>query len=788
MAVNLRGEDRLTRFVTGIDYNARGQRLTVGYGNGVTTRYGYDPFTFRLTGMETTRGSDRAALQELRYAFDPAGNLSGIEDRAQQTLYFQNQVVTPDSDYSYDALYRLIAATGREHIGQVDRPQTTWNDEFRVKLQHPQNGNAMRRYRERYRYDEVGNLQELSHHAARGDWTRSYRYHESSPLQPDRANNRLSGTTVHPEGSEPVLEPYGHDVHGNMIAMPHLALMQWDFNDHLQATSRQVVTEGTPETTYCVYDATGQRVRKVTERQNGTRKCQWSYLGGYQVYREYDAAGAEVTLEREILQVMDNKRTVALVETRSKGGDDASPARLFRYQFANHLGSASLEVDEAGQLISYEEYYPYGSTSYQAGTSAVELSLKRYRFTGMERDDETGFNYHAARYYAPWLGRWISCDPAGPADGDNLYQYARSNPTRFSDPGGRESLDVGIYVGADILGTTLKQVGQAILFVPQIEAAGDTVLQIPRGVERQFGRAMAGVLQMPSTPVMTVNGKAAVMPADLLKVTQAELAMNVLYQAALGLKPVLQRTLSAVSAVGHAMEALGGAALCTTLVGCVIGGAAIAHGMDNYYSDVKYTITGETRTPGTVRLFHALGFSNSTSVNINTGLGIGLTAATSIGNMCTLGEEPTLGFTPPPGGGGGGGGGPFFRIVSPVFEEGGHDFMVVETSLGRQGFYRSTGNNSGMPGAWLPFDEMGANVNKWGYTEMAGFPEGTPLHRFGNEEFQSISNELGNMDIPTGAPLESGEHANDILDFFGARITPYNLNRPTDMMTRNLND
>ncbi len=78
-----------------------------------------------------------------------------------------------------------------------------------------------------------------------------------------------------------------------------------------------------------------------------------------------------------------------LVETRTQG-NDGSPAQLIRYQFGNHLGSASLELDDEAQIISYEEYYPYGSTSYQGGRSAAEVRLKRYRYTGMERDEESG--------------------------------------------------------------------------------------------------------------------------------------------------------------------------------------------------------------------------------------------------------------------------------------------------------------------------------------------------------------------------------------------------------------
>ncbi len=81
--------------------------------------------------------------------------------------------------------------------------------------------------------------------------------------------------------------------------------------------------------------------------------------------------------------------------------DDGAPQLLIRYHFGNHLGSSSLEVDDAANVISYEEYLPYGSTSYQAVDKAINAAAKRYRFTGKERDEETGFSYHGARYLAP---------------------------------------------------------------------------------------------------------------------------------------------------------------------------------------------------------------------------------------------------------------------------------------------------------------------------------------------------------------------------------------------------
>jgi RHS repeat-associated protein len=419
--------------VINIDYDAKGQRTRIEYGNGVLTEYKHDNETFRLIQLKTSRAGSQ--FQDLFYTYDPAGNITHTRDDAQQTIYFNGQVVQPQCDYVYDPIYRLIKTTGREHIGQLAQPETNWNDEFRVNFLHPNDGAAMRSYTEQYFYDAVGNFEKLVHQAVNGNWTRSYVYNEPGPIDSAKRSNRLSSTTV---GS--TTEPYVHDAHGNMTSMPHLTLMQWDFRDQLTATSRQAVNETpppdrVPEMTFYVYGAGGQRVRKVTERQNGLRKEERLYLGSFELYREFKANGVDVALERETVHVMDDKQRIALVETRTQG-NDGSPAQLVRYQFNNHLSSASLELDDKAKIISYEEYFPYGATSYQAVDQSIKAAAKRYRYTGKERDEETGFTYHGARYYAPWLGRWVSGDPAGLSDGANLYAYVTQNPLRFSDPSG----------------------------------------------------------------------------------------------------------------------------------------------------------------------------------------------------------------------------------------------------------------------------------------------------------------------------------------------------------------
>src|SRR5262249_33512804 len=156
-------------------------------------------------------------------------------------------VVTANSRYVYDALYRLIQADGREHVGQGLQPEYDWNDSQRVHLPQPGDGQAMRNYREQYEYDAVGNILAVIHQANNGNWKRRYEY--------DPQSNRLKSTSLPGDTVAPYSAKYEHDEHGNITRMLHLPLMQWDFKDQLQATSQQVVNNGTPETTYCVYDA-----------------------------------------------------------------------------------------------------------------------------------------------------------------------------------------------------------------------------------------------------------------------------------------------------------------------------------------------------------------------------------------------------------------------------------------------------------------------------------------------------------------------------------------------------
>ena len=218
-------------------------------------------------------------------------------------------------------------------------------------------------YTERYVYDAVGNILEMQHRGsdpAHPGWTRTYAYDEASLIEPPaRQSNRLSSTTDRRQRHR---SPTTYDAHGNMTRMPHLhadavGLRGPTAGDLAPGASDRL--GGTAETTYYVYDAAGQRVRKVTERQNGTRQGEERiYLGGFEIYREYDGDGTTVTLERETLHVMDDKQRIALVETRTQGDDGSRRRNSSATSSATTSARPAWSWTTQAQIISYEEYTP----------------------------------------------------------------------------------------------------------------------------------------------------------------------------------------------------------------------------------------------------------------------------------------------------------------------------------------------------------------------------------------------------------------------------------------------
>ncbi|MCM2392740.1 RHS repeat-associated core domain-containing protein [Streptomyces albipurpureus] len=110
------------------------------------------------------------------------------------------------------------------------------------------------------------------------------------------------------------------------------------------------------------------------------------------------------------------------------------------------LGSVVALANADGTIATRYTYDPYGQP-----TTTGAASTNPYTFTGRENDD-TGLLYYRNRYYDPQTGRFISQDPIGHAGGPNLYQYALSSPTTYTDPMGNSPLIAACAIGGLIDG------------------------------------------------------------------------------------------------------------------------------------------------------------------------------------------------------------------------------------------------------------------------------------------------------------------------------------------------
>ena len=209
--------------------------------------------------------------------------------------------------------------------------------------------------------------------------------------------NRLQSMTV--GGSS---YAYQYDVNGNMVREHTTRHFEWDHSDQMRVFRNQV-TGGEPSVhVQYLYDADGQRVKKLVRKQGGGIVEVTVYID--ELFEHHRQVKGGVTKENSTLHVMDDERRIAMVRVgNALDASDTSPA--VQYQLGDHLGSSNVVVNADGTWINREEFTPYGETSFG------RYAGKRYRFTGKERDEESGFNYYGARYYAGWFGRWLSCDP-----------------------------------------------------------------------------------------------------------------------------------------------------------------------------------------------------------------------------------------------------------------------------------------------------------------------------------------------------------------------------------------
>ena len=412
-------------YVRHIAYNAKGQRVLLAMGNDMMTRYAYDPFNFRLLRIRSERYAeedhtytpDGNVQQDLGYLYDVGGNIIGIRDKAPATSGVNGAEGPGDllKQFAYDPLNRLLTATGRESTAPSSTP--AWDAGLRAH-----DHTATNTYTRAYQYDKLGNVLQEQHTAdgnPSNSFTKTFQYHAT------QAHNRLvsftvGGTSYH----------QGYDANGNLLVDNTSRVYQWGYDDRLRYFS-QVPDPSSSKLAHYLYDASGTRVKKVVNKPSGLQEVTVYIDGVYEHSYTKNSGTLDNTRHYITYHVLDGRSRLA---TWRVGNDQDATTPALQYNLEDHLGTSSVVLDLEGKLINREEYYPFGDSCFGG------FGKKRYRYVGKEKDGESGLYYYGARYYAPWICRFISVDPlAREYPMLNPYNYASNSPVGDLDLDGLQN-------------------------------------------------------------------------------------------------------------------------------------------------------------------------------------------------------------------------------------------------------------------------------------------------------------------------------------------------------------
>ena len=418
-ALTLNGERRQV-LIDQRTYNASGQLESERASNTVMTVAQYAQPDGRLERLLAYRaGEAKSPLQDLNYEYDRVGNVIRIRDNAQPVQWSFNAQVDPVSTFTYDTLYQLASASGRENANNSPSPALSELKLFGVK-----DDTVWRNYRQVYAYDEAGNLTQLRHHVKTGSG-----YRRTLAV----ASTSNHGVLHDDEAVTPQTPGLGSafDRNGNQLSLGRGQALQWSVNNHLLSVTLVHRTDARNDEEAYTYDAAGQRVQKVRTTLAASRVHTRSvlYLPGLEI-REDTATGEQLN----VITVQTGLSGIRVLQW-DRGRVDPEAQTQCRFSLADLSGSTTLELDGHGQLITQESYYPYGATAWWAARTALQATFKTVRYSGKEQD-ASGLYYYGFRYYAPWLQRWINPDPAGAIDGLNRFVMVGNNPISKTDRNG----------------------------------------------------------------------------------------------------------------------------------------------------------------------------------------------------------------------------------------------------------------------------------------------------------------------------------------------------------------
>jgi RHS repeat-associated protein len=252
---------------------------------------------------------------------------------------------------------------------------------------------------------------------------------------------------------------YGYDPWGNLITKTPTKCSAENLNEAAWTNNQLHTISGADNT----YDAAGNMTHDATTGNNYNYDAENRITGAAGYTYIYDADGNRVEKSNGSTGTIYWYMSPGIVAESDLGGNPKSeyvffaggrvarkdfPGNTVSYYFSDHLKTASVNTDSAGNIKEDEDYYPWGGE-----LQLVNNDSNHYKFTSKERDSESGLDWFSpGRHYSSALGRFVSTDPlnipklqldqkrfkhfiSNPQNW-NAYSYSLNDPASKIDPDG----------------------------------------------------------------------------------------------------------------------------------------------------------------------------------------------------------------------------------------------------------------------------------------------------------------------------------------------------------------
>jgi RHS repeat-associated protein len=407
-------------------YDENGNRESVTYPGGVSETYAYDKAN-RLTSLANKK-PDGTVLSEFSYTYDDAGRQASKTDSYGATAY----------TYDEDGRIKKIEAPGKTTVYSYDKSGNRLSQNETYTSDQPSgytdpNNNTEIQYavkKSDYLYSKTNELMQLVERMldASGnevlEKTTTYLYDENG----NEIRQKVAYVHPHTRSLHQTTgaSPYGDDDTGvSPDAVIEKVTSTFDGFNRLKQTEH--IKDGVRVTDEYVYDGDDLRTRKTARSSKDDYAAKvTNYLYDRQnVILETDDAGALTT------RYVRGINYIARIDAAAKTS----------YYLFNGHGDVVQTVSESGDVENQYDYDIFGNP-----TLTVEVYANAIRYAGEFLDVETGLYYLRARYYNPFIGRFISEDSYWSEDANplslNRYTYVNNDPLRFVDPTGHSAAQV----------------------------------------------------------------------------------------------------------------------------------------------------------------------------------------------------------------------------------------------------------------------------------------------------------------------------------------------------------